>query len=323
LGQPWANFGNGATSSFQPSTNTLTFTSSGGANLTGQEILFSSIGFVPDPGNIYRLKLKVASVTGSSLHRIYLYVGSGANNAQVANLSAIAGQGTQEILLSLTNRDRFRLVGQGGIFAHTATATITLLEVNCLPIFAVAGGNQQPILDFEAVGSGKQVDINWLTNANNLTDHYEVERSTDGFHFESLLQLWSINPAQADELFYETDFSPLPGSNHYRLKLVFKDGSVAYSEPREVFFETDPRAFGIFPNPAKDALYVSLHEYAGKSAALQVIDRLGRPLATQVMDELPVSPVLVPLENLPEGWYTLLVQVAGERARSLPFVVGK
>ena len=182
----------------------------------------------------------------------------------------------------------------------------------------------QPVSDllvFDAYKSNRGVRLNWTTNTEFINDLFEVERSTDGITFEKLLEVDAYGDAVALPVTYQDlDVAPLKGKNIYRLKQIFSDGSFRYSAPREVVFDLDIDAFGLFPNPANQEVYVNLKDYAGKAAAIQVYSPLGQLMDQVILDELSDRPVRFDVAQYQSGLYTITVKVEGRKRMTEKFV---
>jgi hypothetical protein len=91
---------------------------------------------------------------------------------------------------------------------------------------------------FDVELKGEQAFITWQT-LSELNHHYfEVQRSTDGHHFEGLTQVAGAGDRFTPKDYQWTDF-PLPGHNYYRLKQVDYDGTTTYSNTQSVLLKTD------------------------------------------------------------------------------------
>ena len=78
----------------------------------------------------------------------------------------------------------------------------------------------------------------------------------------------------------------------------------------------------MFPNPAKDRLYVNLTKLVGQSGAIQIYDTFGRKVLEQKLDEIPEYPIAVSLDGFENGLYVLSVQTVGRKLVSGRFMVG-
>ena len=82
-----------------------------------------------------------------------------------------------------------------------------------------------------------------------LTDHYEIQRSTDNSGFETIANVAAAGESQTMRYYSTTDSKPAIGINYYRLKEIDKDGHFYISPVVTVNFN-GPQGFEIYPNPA-------------------------------------------------------------------------
>ena len=319
LPQTWTDFANGGIYSYNSSNQTATFISIGGT-LTGKEILFSDIGFVPDAGQQYELAVNVISHSGG-VNRVSVYVANSTSNLMVANLKNIEGTGEQTYPLNLAGRDRFRLAGQGGGPTASGSAIIGTLEIRCVQNSPLVG-NADFSFEFNAEKDGRYVVLDWFASNNSLVQQYTLERSANGTDFSELLTVQNTSDDDL-ELYWEIDWQPALGDNFYRIKQVLKDGSEIYSDFQKVFFDIDLNEISLFPNPADKYIKLNLRPFSGKRGDLQVYNQLGQQLSFIEIEEIPGLPIVVRLDDYKEGYYFLKISIEGHKSMTLPFVVAQ
>ncbi len=81
------------------------------------------------------------------------------------------------------------------------------------------------LTSFNAVPREKQVLLSWNPEPVGVTN-YQLEKSKNGSDF---LVFGTVQGADMDMEFIETDFTPFSGLSYYRLKLISNDGSISYS----------------------------------------------------------------------------------------------
>jgi hypothetical protein len=73
----------------------------------------------------------------------------------------------------------------------------------------------------------QQVDLSWNTMMENNIDHFEIQRSGDGFNFQEIDSIHSkmMSTTNVYQLQYNyVDANPLPGISFYRVKVYGRDG---------------------------------------------------------------------------------------------------
>ena len=156
--------------------------------------------------------------------------------------------------------------------------TITGPSTNLLPVVLTA---------FRAVPIDDHARIEWEIEGLEDLDHFELERSVDGRHFE-LLHLQEASRGTGSSRYSWNDFDITPGTYYYRLKIVEISGFAFYSEIREATFAgTQETTLRVWPNPAAAQVHVSISGLAAP-AYLNVFTSKGRLIGRY---ELPASEV--------------------------------
>lgn len=75
------------------------------------------------------------------------------------------------------------------------------------------------------------IQLNWSTATENNNDYFEIERTQDGTHWETITHVSGAGTSTTYHEYSFLDRTPLPGTNYYRLKQVDFDGTAKYYEP--------------------------------------------------------------------------------------------
>ncbi len=109
---------------------------------------------------------------------------------------------------------------------------IILLAVIAVAGFAVAGAE---LFSFQAFPIGTQCHLEWQSGVETELDMFVVERSDDA---EAYAPVGQVNPHGSFSTYSFTDRSPLMADVdrifYYRLKMVDRNGTVSYSDVRDV-----------------------------------------------------------------------------------------
>jgi len=164
-------------------------------------------------------------------------------------------------------------------------------------------------LNLNTFEDNRAVTVEWLTNTGYKNQSYEIEKSTDGTTFGAINKV--ANEDDSDDLAYYKgqDNAPALGTNYYRVKQIYNDGSFDYSEVQVVNFNLDIQSLAVFPNPAKEELFVSLKAHAGQKANLQIINNYGQVLRQLEIDEIPDQAIRLDLGDIQNGLYHLSIRV--------------
>ena len=110
-------------------------------------------------------------------------------------------------------------------------------------------------LGFTAVNCSGDACLEWQTENEQNTSHFEIEKSTDGSNFIKIQSQTSKN-SPGRHSYNTTDRTPVFGSNFYRIKQVDLDGTYAYSNIVSVSINATG-TLTIVPNPANDFFILS------------------------------------------------------------------
>jgi hypothetical protein len=88
------------------------------------------------------------------------------------------------------------------------------------------------LLQFSGSLQKEQTQLSWVTSSESNTDHFVIEKSSDGRRFESIGQVnAAAGISNSSGIRYTfADATPLTGTQYYRLRLVDKYGTNNYSE---------------------------------------------------------------------------------------------
>ncbi|WP_052592332.1 T9SS type A sorting domain-containing protein [Aureispira sp. CCB-QB1] len=115
------------------------------------------------------------------------------------------------------------------------------------------------LLDFSAKRVAQSVDLTWQTKDEYNMSHFELQRSLDGVHFETIAHTSAQAKGQANHYTWK-DEVPYLGRNYYRLGMVEIGGEVRYSDVRVVSLEdVTPYTMRVAPNPFGDALTIEVY----------------------------------------------------------------
>jgi hypothetical protein len=84
------------------------------------------------------------------------------------------------------------------------------------------------IIRFDGIIQNKKIMLNWTVADNENTGMFELQRSTDGVNFTTAAIVFGTDKENTDSYqFYEKARST---KNTYRLKIIYKDNKVEFSE---------------------------------------------------------------------------------------------
>ena len=149
-----------------------------------------------------------------------------------------------------------------------------------------------------------------LTELNN--DYFEVQKSVDGFEFETFATVPGAGTRFIPKDYQTLDHDPLPGTSYYRLKQVDNDGTATLSAIVKVTMFNG--FIKVYPNPVIDDWFIQFNgNYEFQSVKIELIDSQGRKLFDQTYN----SPRKIKLNrnDIANGLY--LLKIDGSNGESL------
>jgi len=152
---------------------------------------------------------------------------------------------------------------------------------------------------FNAQKLSDRILLHWQTETETNNDGFEIQRSADGKHWETLDFVPGYGTTLIARSYSWEDQRPLDGIAYYRLRQRDFDGSVEYSKILSVSNGTVSQPFSFHPNPASSSLTVSIPDAEG---TVFITDLAGR-----VLRQMPVtaSSLRIDLDELPSGIYLI------------------
>lgn len=127
----------------------------------------------------------------------------------------------------------------------------------------------------ERTGNG----LSWKINCINTSVLFEIERSTNGFDFDSIGSL-PASPVNCSQPLGFTDPSPVPGANYYRIRITESNGTTRYTGV--VLLKGEGPAGTLYPTVLTRNTTVQVN-YAGVKGSLLVTDATGKQLYTHTL----------------------------------------
>ncbi len=166
---------------------------------------------------------------------------------------------------------------------------------------------------FTAVASGNDALLNWQTENEINTSHFDIEWSRDGRNFVKIGEERSLNTPGTHHYRY-VHLSPGEGRSYYRLKQVDQDNLFKYSNTAIINIDNLQRPL-LYPNPASDLITLKNVNVSG-IAALQITDAQGR----LVMQVNTLTGLQYDISKLASGNYRLTIFKKDGTSENIPFV---
>ncbi len=102
--------------------------------------------------------------------------------------------------------------------------------------------------------------LQWNTGSETHNAGFGIERSCDGWSFQTIGFVPGQGTVQSPHTYRFTDENPPSGLQYYRLRQVNMDGTDAFSEIIAILTTGHTETFALYPNPTADILYVRSQE---------------------------------------------------------------
>lgn len=202
-----------------------------------------------------------------------------------------------------------------GSFVHGEVEDYTL------NISAGASNRSAPVLAFEAYPVTGNSILEWFSNTTDLESIFEIEHSTDDQAYTKIDEVAVVYYDEYESFYKVTDDQPEIGDNYYRIKQIFKDGTIEYSETEKLVYAGESTKFRFYPNPANEVLNIELENFENKSGKLQIINMLGQVMEQITLENNYSNRLQIPLHKLENGMHTLVISIKGKPVQTELFIV--
>jgi hypothetical protein len=161
------------------------------------------------------------------------------------------------------------------------------------------------ILSFTAILTDNRTQLEWMTTREVNTSHFDVERSTNGSAFSTLVTVPGTNNPTMTNTYQAADSFPLTGNDYYRLKEVDLDGAVTYS-PVVVVTVNPGLTCMVYPNPATSQVFIHIQCNAARQGTVNWYDLRGQLLMSrQIQLTTGENQIDFNVEGLAKGVYII------------------
>jgi hypothetical protein len=152
------------------------------------------------------------------------------------------------------------------------------------------------LVSFDASPMALGVQLSWRTASEQNSDHFLVERSSDGELFTAVQQVEAQGYSTTETNYTAVDPDPLDGLAYYRIRQVDADGGIFFGPWAVVESKVRKRTVAVHPNPnAGRSLWVQDVE---PGSLLQLFDAAGNPALEQHLSDTEIQ-----LPDLAAGLY--------------------
>lgn len=169
------------------------------------------------------------------------------------------------------------------------------------------------LVDFTATAAGQSSRLNWHTEQETGTKTFEIQRSTDGIHFEKIGTVAANGSPHGQTPYSFTDLAPAKGINYYRLKILDADGKFTLSDVRTVSFgSTFTASFSCYPVPSKGM--INLIFAGNEKGGLLTVRNMAGAEVKKLTITAGITTERLDLSMLPKGVYNISMVQSGKVA---------
>ena len=228
-----------------------------------------------------------------SVNRIGMYASASAYGTYVLEFPEFAVSGKIAVHLNDRFLDRKIEVHAGTSYAFEVTADKASYGSGRFELLFEKVKPPVEVEEFTGKKTGTSVKLQWTTRMNadagNDRPVFELERSADGATFTKLAQVVADATGQPVLNYSYQDRDPRQGSNSYRLRTKFADGSETVSGVITVIFDLirgkDDRSV-LYPNPAESDITIRLENIPKVRGQLNIYDKSGKKVITRNVGSL-------------------------------------
>jgi hypothetical protein len=159
---------------------------------------------------------------------------------------------------------------------------------------------------FRGTKQGSSNQLDWVTESEQNTVSFEVQRSVDGINFNKIGEVNAAGQSTDSKSYQFLDNAVNNSLNYYRLNLIFSDGKTEYSNLVVLDNTEKGSVFTFFPNPAEDEVLYEFNADVVDDIKVELIDVLGRIVLTKVFKStVGNNNFKIELNDLPAASYNV------------------
>ncbi len=171
------------------------------------------------------------------------------------------------------------------------------------------------LVDFHGLAMSGKNAIRWETASEKDNDYFNVLRSFDGVHFETIGTVNGVGNAQSTNYYNFDDFETRTGMVYYRLDQVDVDGHHELSE----IIALDRKAsksglIAVYPNPTTGKIVAEINGTGGTNGTITISNLYGEVLISDIIYSEDIQKHTFDLESFDSGVY--IVEYRDEKTSS-------
>ncbi|MEO6685035.1 MAG: choice-of-anchor E domain-containing protein [Dyadobacter sp.] len=169
------------------------------------------------------------------------------------------------------------------------------------------------LISFKVNKEGAAANLTWKTTEEINSERFDIERSSNGKQWQTIGSVAAQGESAAVISYNFTDSEPMTGVNLYRLKMIDRDQTYAYSRINQLDFSGNTK-FYVYPNPVADQLF--LQTSSEDISRIQVFNISGKLVKDVNWVKQPVD-----VRSLATGTYAVRIVHASGLAENRNIVI--
>lgn len=186
------------------------------------------------------------------------------------------------------------------------------IQIFLLPNCSILKNN---LFSFTAVKQNTVVLLNWKVLQNNIIDHFEIEKSTDGLNFTTA-GLITANPELQEKASYSfMDTIGTQANYFYRIKMHEKGSIIRFSQTIRISsLQVEDKNIKILPNPSKGSFQLQVLSHKRNRVLFSIYDISGKSVFTEnkILEQGQNMLLFDCLLGMPAGVYHLVMNSGTE-----------
>lgn len=178
------------------------------------------------------------------------------------------------------------------------------------------------LISYTVAKKGSTSVITWKTESEQNNQKFVIERGSSATNFTFFKEVAGAGDSSTPLSYTVTDFTPLAGTNYYRLTQYDKDGTAKVLGVEAVKFDFTAAKTSVYPNPASSFVTVNSNAAEG-IVSLNLISLTGKTILTNNYAQLANESVKLELANIPTGTYILWINKGKPNAEKQTLLVVK
>lgn len=152
------------------------------------------------------------------------------------------------------------------------------------------------------------IQLNWTTQTEINSSHFNIERSTDGLSFEAIGVIDANGNSNITLDYNFIDENPVEGMNYYRLVSVDYDQSSQMSQIIPIDFAPTEMNVDVYPNPSDNNFNIAVQLNTDSPIAIEIFDVAGKKVFMKnVIGETGRNNIEIPANSIAKGFYNLRI----------------